>query len=314
MIIAYMYGGFQAMFICGVLGVMEVSLSFDNAVLNASVLKNMTAFWQKMFLTVGIFTAVVLVRLVLPVVLVSIASSTSMIDVAKIAISDPVKYAHLLHECEINIIAFGGMFLWLLFLNFIFDHERDTHWIGPIERALAKIGKLDTIAVVSALITLVVFTQFIPQDKVVNAYISGIVGICLYQLLDSAKQLTSGVGNVVKGGFVGFIYLEILDTAFSLDGVLGAFTISKSIVVIMLGLGIGAIFVRSLTLYLVEKGTLDQYEFLEHGAHWAIGSLAMIMLISVNFHIPEWITGIVGVIIIGLSVLSSIKKNKEKLS
>ena len=74
----------------------------------------------------------------------------------------------------------------------------------------------------------------------------------------------------------------------------------------MLGLAIGAMFVRSLTVYLVRKGTLDEYVFLEHGAHYAIGSLATIMLLSINIHISEVITGLIGAVMIGLSVLSSI--------
>jgi hypothetical protein len=80
----------------------------------------------------------------------------------------------------------------------------------------------------------------------------------------------------------------------------------------MLGLAIGAMFVRSLTVYLVNKGTLDEYVFLEHGAHYAIGVLAGIMLVSMKQDIPEIITGLVGVVLIILSVLSSIiYKNKK---
>ena len=50
----------------------------------------------------------------------------------------------------------------------------------------------------------------------------------------------------------------------------------------MVGLGVGALFVRSITIYLVEKETLNEYVFLEHGAHYAIGILAFIMLLNIN--------------------------------
>ena len=79
----------------------------------------------------------------------------------------------------------------------------------------------------------------------------------------------------------------------------------------MIGLGIGAMFVRSLTIYLVEKGTLDTYIFLEHGAHYAIGILAFIMLLSTKLQIPEVLTGLIGISFILLSLYSSIKYNKN---
>lgn len=98
---------------------------------------------------------------------------------------------------------------------------------------------------------------------------------------------------------------------FSFDGVIGSFAITKDIVTIMIGLGIGAMFVRSLTIYLVEKGTLDTYIFLEHGAHYAIGILAFIMLLSTKLQIPEVLTGLIGISFILLSLYSSIKYNKN---
>ncbi|EUA86760.1 hypothetical protein I551_6758 [Mycobacterium ulcerans str. Harvey] len=63
----------------------------------------------------------------------------------------------------------------------------------------------------------------------------------------------------------------------------------------------GAMFVRSITIYLVRQDALDRYVYLEHGAHWAIGALAVIMLMSIDHHlqIPEWITASIGVVFIG---------------
>ncbi|HQV25581.1 MAG TPA: DUF475 domain-containing protein, partial [Acinetobacter sp.] len=84
---------------------------------------------------------------------------------------------------------------------------------------------------------------------------------------------------------------------------------------IMLGLAIGAIFVRSMTIYLVEKGTLDAYIFLEHGAHYAIGALAFIMIASgTGLHVPEMVTGLIGVAFIVWAVLASIQYSKHEHS
>lgn len=56
----------KALTITAILAVMEVSLSFDNAVVNASVLRNWDHFWKMIFLTVGIFSTCIGMRLVFP--------------------------------------------------------------------------------------------------------------------------------------------------------------------------------------------------------------------------------------------------------
>ena len=132
------------------------------------------------------------------------------------------------------------------------------------------------------------------------------------------SKAPKGDGCSVSGIFkntclINFLYLELIDASFSLDGVLGAFALSRDIVIITIGLSIGAMFVRSLTLLLVEKKTLKQYIFLENGAHWAIGALAIIMFISTFKEISEVVTGLIGLIFIVLSFVSSIIKNKKDM-
>jgi hypothetical protein len=118
---------------------------------------------------------------------------------------------------------------------------------------------------------------------------------------------------MVRSGLGGFIYLNILDASFSFDGVIGAFALSNNMIIIALGLSIGAFFVRSMTIHLVKKGTLAEYLFLEHGAFWAIIALGIIMLASAKFHIPETITGLIGATLIGLSLWWSVRhKRKEE--
>ena len=113
-------------------------------------------------------------------------------------------------------------------------------------------------------------------------------------------------------GLVSFLYLELIDASFSLDGVLGAFALSKDIIIISIGLAIGAMFVRSLTIMLVEKKTLKQFLYLEHGAHWAIGALACLMLVSTVKEIPEIVTGGIGLGFILAALASSILHNKKQ--
>ena len=111
-----------------------------------------------------------------------------------------------------------------------------------------------------------------------------------------------------------FMYLELLDASFSLDGVLGAFAITSDVVLIVAGLGVGAVWVRSLTVFMVRRGTLEAYKYLEHGAHYAIAVLAVAMLLSAVYHIPEAITGLLGILLIGGSIVASIKARKTAIS
>ncbi|HWS39761.1 MAG TPA: DUF475 domain-containing protein [Arenimonas sp.] len=309
-----------ALTIAAILGVMEVSLSFDNAVVNAGVLKDMDEKWQQIFLTVGILIAVFGMRLIFPLLIVAIATSQGMIEVAQMAITNPDEYAGHLTDAHVGIAAFGGMFLLLVFLNFMFDEEKELHWLGYIERKLSNLGKLDMVTVLVPISVLLSFQMFLPESDRLTAMLAGTGGILLYIAVDSLSSLFDEGSkdnvelvsdSIKRNGLMAFIYLEILDASFSFDGVIGAFAITRDVIIIMIGLMIGAMFVRSLTVYLVKKGTLDEYVFLEHGAHYAIGVLAFIMLTSMMHHVSEVFTGLVGVAFIVVAVISSIKYKKN---
>ncbi|PTQ90764.1 DUF475 domain-containing protein [Agitococcus lubricus] len=315
---------FKALLITAILAVMEVSLSFDNAVVNASVLRNWDHFWRTIFLTVGILIAVFGMRLVFPLLIVGVTADMSMVEVAQLALNDPKSYSEKLMAHHAEIAAFGGLFLLLVFLNFLFDDEKDTHWFHWLEHRLANLANVPAMSVFISLIALLFMVSAVEGETKLVVTLAGIWGIVVYvgvkalgHLLESSShdddaQATANVsGNVVKAGIGGFLYLEVLDASFSFDGVIGAFAITSDVVIIMLGLAIGAMFVRSMTIYLVEKGTLEAYIYLEHGAHYAIGALAAIMLLSgTGVHIPEVITGLIGVAFIGWSVWSSIQHRK----
>ena len=308
-------GAMHAVWIAGVLGVLEVSLSFDNAVVNATVLKRWNPFWQKLFLTVGIIVAVFGMRLLFPLLIVAVATGLGLLDVWQMAINTPQVYSMHLTGAHAQVAAFGGAFLLLVFLNFLFDRDKQLHWLGWGERQLGRHGS-EGLAVMIALLAVFGCMGMVEPAKQFSVLSAGVIGVTVYVGVSWLSGLleeedTPGAGNLamqaVGGSIGGFMYLEVLDASFSFDGVIGAFAISSDVVIIMLGLAIGAMFVRSLTVYLVNKGTLDQFIFLEHGAHYAIGLLALIMFSSVRYHIPEWFTGLSGVVLIGLSLWSSMR-------
>ncbi len=322
---------FTALTITAILAVMEVSLSFDNAVVNASVLRGWDHFWKMIFLTVGIVIAVFGMRLVFPIVIVAVTADMGMLDVVKMAINDPLLYSAKLMAHHAEIAAFGGSFLLLVFLNFFFDSEKDTHWFKWLEARLANLANVPAMSVFLSLIGLLIMAANVDEAARLVVTMAGIWGIVVYIGVQVLSHLLGGEpeidedGNavshdasgastgVIKAGIGGFIYLEVLDASFSFDGVIGAFAITSDVVIIMLGLAIGAMFVRSMTIYLVEKGTLDAYVFLEHGAHYAIGALAFIMLASgTGLHIPEVVTGLIGVAFIVWAIFASIQYRKRQ--
>jgi hypothetical protein len=316
---AYYWAGIIGAFIAVILGILEVSLSFDNAVVNASILKRMDDRWQRYFLTWGILIAVFGMRLLFPILIVSAATGIDFMGVTEMALKAPEIYARHLEASHVQIAAFGGMFLLMVFYSFIFDKNKELHWLGYIEEKISSFGKLEAIEIIMALGPLLIIQNYLPEAIRLDVLVAGVTGVILFVIVDSFAALFEHeeegeqvVATLKKSGMMSFIYLEVLDASFSFDGVIGAFAITQDVVVIMLGLAIGAMFVRSLTVYLVRKGTLDEYVFLEHGAHYAIGVLAGIMLVSIVHHIPEVITGLTGAFLIALSVISSIRYRKKQ--
>ena len=322
-----------ALTVTTILAIMEVSLSFDNAVVNASVLRHWDHFWKMLFLTVGILVAVFGMRLIFPVAIVAVTADMGFVEVVRLALNDPKTYSQRLMDHHPEIAAFGGSFLLLVFLNFFLDEGKDTHWFKWIERRLANLANVPAMSVFVALIALLIMAANIEEAKRLAVTMAGIWGIVIYIGVQVLSHLLGGepevddegnaIGHdsngaatgVVKAGIGGFIYLEVLDASFSFDGVIGAFAITSDVVIIMLGLAIGAMFVRSMTIYLVEKGTLDAYIYLEHGAHYAIGALAFIMIASgTGLHVPEVVTGLIGVAFIVWAIIASVQYNKRQMT
>ncbi|KZS63458.1 DUF475 domain-containing protein [Mycobacterium ostraviense] len=334
--IGYWHGGPTALFLLVVLAVLEVSLSFDNAIINATILKQMSRFWQQMFLTVGILIAVFGMRLVFPLAIVWVTAGLDPVQAMDLALNPPPNgapefpdgspsYEKLIKDAHPQIAAFGGMFLLMLFLDFVF-HDRDIKWLKWIEAPFARVGRLGQVPVVAACVALVLVGTELThsgEDRA-TVLIAGLLGLVTYLVVnglsrafrppESAASDVGGAGAVGKAGFTLFLYLEVLDASFSFDGVTGAFAITSDPIIIALGLGlVGAMFVRSITIYLVRQETLDRYIYLEHGAHWAIGALAVIMLISVDhrLQLPEWITASIGVLFIAAAITNSVLRNRR---
>ncbi|MEZ5693026.1 MAG: DUF475 domain-containing protein [Altererythrobacter sp.] len=311
-------GTLSMLWIVVVLSVLEISLSFDNAVVNASVLKEMDEVWQRRFLTWGIAFAVFGMRIVFPLAIVAIAAGLGPLETVKLSLNNPQEYERIVSSAHVGIAGFGGAFLAMVGLKFFFDREKDIHWIAMIERNLSKFAALPAAEIAILLLVLWGVSSLLEPADALTFLIAGILGLVTFiavegisAILEMKEEAARLQGAVVRSGFGGFLYLNILDASFSFDGVIGAFALSNNMIVIALGLSIGAMFVRSMTIHLVRKGTLAQYRFLEHGAFWAIIVLGAIMLVSARFHIPETITGLIGAILIGFSLWWSVRFNRR---
>jgi hypothetical protein len=307
------YGGWSTLWLYVVLVLLEITFSFDNAVVNSKILARMSRLWQTLFLTVGIFFAVFVVRFLLPVFIVMATASLSGGQVIDLALNHPEEYGHKLHEAAPLINAFGGTFLFMIGLSYFVDREKDVHWLRRIEGALSRLGKIRFLKLVTMLLLAAVIYMTV-ESSLKNAVLNAsLLGIALHVGLD---WITSLFDNKVKGkqvkqvgwaAFASFMYLQVLDASFSFDGVVGAFAITSSILLIMAGLGAGALWVRSLTVYLVRTGTLAKYRYLEHGAHWAILALGGVMLVKLyDVEPPEWVTGSLGLVFVVTAVVSSV--------
>ena len=311
-------GALKALWIVSVLAVLEISLSFDNAVVNASVLEGMDELWRKRFLTWGMVFAVYGVFIVFPLAIVAIAAGIGPIEAFRLSLSNPVQYEAIMDHAHPGIAGFGGAFLLLVGLKFFFDSDKDVHWIKVVEEQLARFSAVPMLETVLVLLTLWVVSTYLPADVRWTYLIAGILGIVTFLLVEALGKLLEyretklkAAGAVVRSGLGSFLYLNVLDATFSFDGVIGAFALSNNMIVIALGLSIGAMFVRSLTLLMVNQGTLAEYRFLEHGAFWAIIALGVIMLVSARWEVPDTVTGLVGAVLIIAALVWSVRHRRR---
>lgn len=345
LVVAFLYDNWAGVGLTAILIVVEIVFSFDNAAVNAKYLTRLNHFWQTMFLTVGVLVAVFGMRLVFPFVIVCLSGSITPWRALQLALEKgdphtPGTYGYILNEAHPAIAAFGGMFLLLLFLDFMLDEDREISWLTWIEKPLQKLGKLDVLSVIIAGTFLLVAAETLTHETHVHSAVemrsivlfSGLLGILGYLAVNGLSTMMeereaakdhefeeadahSTTGQKVllagKAAFSMFLFLEVLDATFSFDGVIGAFAITPDPIIIMLGLGVGAMYVRSMTIFLVRNGTLAEYRYLENGAHWAIGALAVLLVLSIRVDLGQFVIGAIGIAFILAAWASSVLANKR---
>jgi uncharacterized protein len=340
-IIEFFYMGVLGIVQGTTLTILELSLSFDNAVVNALILANMPPLWRRRFLTWGMLIAVFGVRLVFPILIVFATTDLSFVESFSLAINNPDEYEKVIMASHHIVMAFGGIFLLMIFLSFLFNENKEVHWIASIEKYASRWSSMGNLKILIAILIVAVIGFYAPShlsiagvltkiDKadIVLPMIYGILLFLSIEFLrgiledDGSKHETHSMENqrekiehvahsqLAKGGLASFIYLELIDMSFSFDGVLGAFAVSQNIVIIMLGLGAGAFAVRNLTILMVDRGTVAEYIYLEHGAMWSIGLLATSMMIQIFVHLPHGLIIAFAIIPIAIAFIHSVRENR----
>lgn len=284
-----------------ILGVLETCVSLDNAVVNAKYLEGMNQRSIRWFLTWGMVIAVFGMRLALPILIVCLAAGVGPVSAINLALFNPAEYQHHIESVHLEIMGFGAGFLFMVFLDYFFDEEKDTHWIPGLEHMAAFVGKFPQINVLISIPLAILAGYLAPHDGI-KLGLALLAGMVSYFFIHSVKELLeakqehdqelSGPETIAKavvdnGGklMVGsLVFLEILDASFSFDGVIAAFAVTNNFLIIAAGLGIGAMFVRSLTIYLVDMKTMSELKYLEHAAMWGIGWLVAAMMSSAYGH------------------------------
>ena len=284
--------------------VFEVVNSVDNAVVNATVLKTMSVLWRKRFLFIGIFTSVFLVRFLLPLAIVGISVPNISLQEMFLAFSGQSDVAARAIEIQKPVIlAFGGVFLLFLYLHWLFLEKKEPLFI---ERFLKEKHGVWFFAIASVLLVLIMYLARANSTMMLAAAIGSATFFIVYGLKETAEKNEAhllaggnGLSNLSK-----FVYLEVLDTTFSFDGVVGAFAFTINLLLILIGLGIGAIVVRELTIKGIDS--ISKYKYLKNGALTSIGFLGIFMLIeSFTIELPAYIPTLITFLVIGVAFYQS---------
>ncbi len=311
-------GAMPYLLIGAVLSILEISLSFDNAVINANTLQRMSPLWQRRFLTWGIIIAVFGMRIIFPLAIVAIAAKISPFAAIELAVARPEEYQRIIGDAHLSITAFGGTFLMMVALTYFINGDKEVDWIRTLEARLRKGASIRGLEIALVLLVVVLFAVNLPPVEAATFLIASVFGLLTFMAVDLTGRLldapAEAKATAVRGGLGAFLYLEVLDASFSFDGVIGAFALTTNLFLIAIGLGIGAMYVRAMTIMLVQRGTLAEFRYLEHGAFYSILVLSVIMFAQSMVHVPEVVTGMIGAGLIGLALRSSLRYNRQQLA
>ena len=272
--------------------------SIDNAIVNAHVLQTMGALWRKRFLLIGIITSVFMVRFLLPLFIVWISvPNLTLPSLLSTFIGGNDLAANAIEAQKPVILMFGGVFLAYLYLHWLFLEKKEPLYI---ERFLKDNHGVWFFGFAAVLLVLVMYLARASPMMMLAAAIGSATFFILYGLKETAEAKEQSIHKPHLSDFSKFIYLEVLDAAFSFDGVIGAFAFTINLLLIFIGIGIGAVVVRELTIKGIDQ--VARYKYLKNGAMTSIGFLGLFMLIEAfGLELPSYIPIVITILLVGIS-------------
>lgn len=289
--------------------VLEIVQSVDNAIVNAHMLKSMGERARRWFLLWGIFTAVFVVRGLLPLVIVWLTSPGVSLWGAVLATvgSDPAAAAAMESSAYILLIG-GGMFLLLLYFHWLFLEKKDPYFVP--DRLIKPQHGVWFFAVAAMLLVGVLAAERMRPLAMIAAATGNAVFFILYGFRQTAEQAEHAARSPGHSDLSKLLFLEVLDLSFSIDGIFSAFAFTTNVLLILIGNGIGALVVRDLTIRGVDR--VGRYRWLKNGAMTSIGFLGAFMLAeAMGLHLPQWVPTAATLTIVGMAFWSSHRELKR---
>jgi len=296
---------FSAILIIFGLCLFEAISSVDNAIINAEVLSGMSKRARFWFLSWGIFFAVFVVRGLLPWVIIwATAPQLGFWGAFTAMFSGNSHAVTAIEESSPILLIGGGVFLVLLFFSWFFCEKKNCAFSYETTVMQKRPWFYLTTGAVLAL------ALWLAWQKSFLMVVSIVVGVVVFLVTHAFKMSAERKEKELLGSRASdlskIFYLEILDTTFSIDGVLGAFAFTLSVPLILAGNGLGAIVVRQMTVGNIER--VKKYLYLKNGAMYSVLFLGLFMVVrSFGLKVPEWVTPIVTFTIIGFFFMKSKK-------
>ncbi len=283
--------------------VFEVVNSIDNAIVNAHMLKTMSPRARRWFLIWGNLTAVVIVRGLLPLLIVWLATpSISLMGALQATFgNDPIAQTAMDANAYILLLG-GGMFLALLYFHWLFLEKKDPFFVP--DKLMKPHYGVWFFAVAAVLLVTVLWIARERPLAMLAAAIGNAVFFILYGFRETAERQEHELEKPGTGDLAKLMFLEVLDTSFSIDGIIGSFAFTTNILLILIGNGIGALVVRELTIKGID--VVGRYRWLKNGAMTSIGFLGFFMILeSFGVHLPEWLPTLTTIGLVGIAFFES---------
>lgn len=294
-----------------ILASLESSQSLDNVVVVSKIIKNMPPRWQNYYRIYGFLIGLIGMRVLMPIMLVSLIGWLNPFTALHMALYDQKQYSTLLESAEPMIMTFGGSFLGLLATQkYFLCPEREESW-AFYEKPLQRLSGIASLPYMFIILVLIVTTLLEPANIQHGCLVAGLSGILTYSfvqdVIGAAAERSAAKGGE-RSGLISLLYAEMVDASFSFDGVISAFAVTTDIVIITIGLAIGAMLTRCLIFANIKTGLIAQLPHINAGAYTSIWLLSMLMFFKNTqlWAIPDFITGTLGIVIIGISAITSV--------